>query len=184
VIPKWAWAAVRRGDAGWIEDGCLIASSNADPLYMHTDWYTCRWADVRFPRDATALWAPDQPPAPAVAGPAIADATPSKRQRPLDEDLDRQMSEHVQLGSKYESTINDRRTAKSEETNDHVKKKKARRDEKRPEIAGAIAALADLTEWQDSSDKKRCRLVERYLRKPEGWCSSRTLGRAVAERAK
>jgi hypothetical protein len=74
----------------------------------------------------------------------------------------------------------------SGKTDDHArtKKRKVRRDEKRPEIAGAVAALADSTGWQGSSDKERCRLVERHLKKPAGWCSQRTLGRAVAARAK
>jgi hypothetical protein len=72
------------------------------------------------------------------------------------------------------------------ETDDHArtKKRKARRDEKRPEIVAVIAALADSTEWQGSSDKERCRLVERRLDKPAGWCSQRTLSRAIAARAK
>jgi hypothetical protein len=82
VIPKWAWDAVRRGDAGWIEDGCLIASSNNDPLYVYTDIYQCRWTDVRFPREAKALWARDQPIAAGVAGPAEPPSAPPRRPGP------------------------------------------------------------------------------------------------------
>jgi hypothetical protein len=61
------------------------------------------------------------------------------------------------------------------------KERKVRRDEKRPEIARAVADLKDSKEWQEASDKKRCRMVEGQLGKPRDWCSPRTLRRAMGE---
>lgn len=62
--------------------------------------------------------------------------------------------------------------------------RKRRRDEKRPEMIRAIADLEGSTEWQKAHDGQRCRMVERHLKKPELWCSVRTLNRAIADRAR
>jgi hypothetical protein len=59
-----------------------------------------------------------------------------------------------------------------------------RRDEKRPEIERALEALESSPDWAKSSDKSRCRSVEQHLGKPEGWCSPRTLRRAIEGREK
>ena len=64
----------------------------------------------------------------------------------------------------------------------HSKSRKTRRDEKRPAIAKAVASLDGLEVWEQSSDKERCELVERQLEKPSGWCTLRTLRRAIADR--
>jgi len=66
----------------------------------------------------------------------------------------------------------------------HSKSRKSRRDEKRPEIAQAVASLAELKVWGQSSDKERCELVEQHLKKSRGWCSVSTLRRAIADRDK
>jgi len=57
-----------------------------------------------------------------------------------------------------------------------------RRNEKRPEIAQAIAILAGSVEWETSPDGRRCKLVEQHLNKPSGWVKLRTLRRAIADR--
>ncbi len=136
-----------RGGTGWIEAGwCLTASSSSDPLHVAMGLYRQRWDDVKFPRDATALWALDQPPAAAVAGPAIADTVPSHTTAPVD----------------------------------RAAQRTPRSDAKRPEIAQAVVALSASPDWQAaSSNKQRCRMVERHLDKPAGWCSLRTFGRAA-----
>lgn len=64
-----------------------------------------------------------------------------------------------------------------------TKERRPRRDAKRPEIVSAISALTKSTAWGKASDKERCRLVERHLNKDEGWCSVRTLGRAIKKHA-
>jgi hypothetical protein len=55
-----------------------------------------------------------------------------------------------------------------------------RRDEVRSEIAKAIAALEGSNSWK-TTDKERCRLVDRHLNKP-GLCTVTSLRRAVADR--
>jgi hypothetical protein len=62
-----------------------------------------------------------------------------------------------------------------------VASKTRRRDEKRPDIIRAIEALAGSPEWEQASGKARCRLVERHLDQPPGWCSTRTLVRAMPQ---
>jgi hypothetical protein len=56
-----------------------------------------------------------------------------------------------------------------------------RRDEKRPEIAQAVAAVKNSPKWETARNKDRARIIERHLGHPEGWCSLRTLGRAIAD---
>ena len=59
--------------------------------------------------------------------------------------------------------------------------KTPRRDEKRPDIKRAIEALAGSEEWKNSSDKRRCRLVDDYLKMHNTWCLPRTLRRALQD---
>jgi hypothetical protein len=59
-------------------------------------------------------------------------------------------------------------------------KRARRRDEKRPEIIAALPRLINSSEWKDAADKERCRAVERELDRPAGWCTPRTLSRAMA----
>ena len=62
------------------------------------------------------------------------------------------------------------------------RERKLRHDEKRPEIAKAVAALIDTADWEKSKLKERCRLVDQQLGKAPGWCPDYTLRRALADR--
>jgi hypothetical protein len=57
--------------------------------------------------------------------------------------------------------------------------RRRRRHEKRPQIEEAVRALAGLEAWENSPDGQRCAQVEEYLNKPSGWCTLRTLQRAI-----
>jgi hypothetical protein len=65
-----------------------------------------------------------------------------------------------------------------------AKPKKRRRDETRSEILEALVVLDSKEDWKKSPNGVRCRSVERELNKPAGWCKMRTLGRAIADRAR
>jgi hypothetical protein len=56
--------------------------------------------------------------------------------------------------------------------------KKTSRNEKQSKIMSVAAELTGTPEWEVSA-KRRCRLVEKKLKQPEGWCNERTLSRAL-----
>jgi hypothetical protein len=60
-------------------------------------------------------------------------------------------------------------------------KRSVRRDATRPDIIESLKILTLSDTWGDSQVKQRCRLVERHLEKPKGWCKPRTLGRAIID---
>lgn len=72
--------------------------------------------------------------------------------------------------------------AAAAQTPNQAKPRKTRGDATRPDIAKAVAALAGSDNWENASHKERCRLVDKHLGKPDGWCKVRTLGRAIADR--
>ena len=61
-------------------------------------------------------------------------------------------------------------------------KRTRRRNEVRPDIAGAVEALEKTSAW-NAQDKERCRLVEKHLGWAKGACSVTTLRRAIKDRS-
>jgi hypothetical protein len=65
-----------------------------------------------------------------------------------------------------------------------AKPRKRRSDETRSAIIEALVVIDGSEDWKNSKYGGRCRLVEQHLVKPKGWCTLRTLGRAIAARAR
>jgi hypothetical protein len=72
-------------------------------------------------------------------------------------------------------------SSNAEPTERAVKTRQPRRDEKRGDICRAIVALRIESDWTTLPDKDRCRRIDSYLDKSNGWCKVITLRRATAD---